>query len=50
VAVTLGIALVVLSAHFARERSTTTARRLFFASIVYLPLLLGVLVADRLWF
>jgi protoheme IX farnesyltransferase len=49
VAVALGVALTVLSAHFARERSTTTARRVFFASIVYLPLLWGVLVADRLW-
>jgi protoheme IX farnesyltransferase len=48
-AVTLGIALVALSARFARDRSTTAARRLFFASIVYLPLLWAVLVADRLW-
>ena len=49
VAVCLGIALVALSAQFARERSTMAARRLFFASIVYLPLLWAVLVADRLW-
>jgi protoheme IX farnesyltransferase len=48
-AVILGIALVALSARFARDRSTAAARRLFFASIVYLPLLWAVLVADRLW-
>jgi protoheme IX farnesyltransferase len=29
--------------------SLVTARRLFFGSILYLPLLLGALVADRLW-
>ena len=28
----------------------TEARRLFFISIAYLPLLLGLLVADRFWF
>jgi protoheme IX farnesyltransferase len=48
-AVCLGVALVALSAQFARERSTNAARRLFFGSIVYLPLLWAVLVADRLW-
>jgi heme o synthase len=48
-ALALGAALVVLSARFARERSTSSARRLFFASIVYLPLLWAVLVIDRLW-
>ena len=49
-ALALGIGLLGLSAQFARERSSTAARRLFFASIVYLPLLWAVLVADRLWF
>jgi protoheme IX farnesyltransferase len=49
VAVVLGTGLVALSALFARDRSTAAARRLFFASIVYLPLLWTVLVADRLW-
>lgn len=48
-AVLLGVALLVLSLQFARERSTTAARRLFFASITYLPILWAVLVADRLW-
>ena len=47
-AVTLGS--YVLSVKFARERSTAAARRLFFASIAYLPLLWAVLVANRLWF
>jgi protoheme IX farnesyltransferase len=49
VATLLGGAFIALSATFARERSTASARRLFLASILYLPLLLGALVADRLW-
>ena len=48
-ATVLGSILVVLSARFARDRSTAAARRLFLFSIVYLPLLWGALVADRLW-
>jgi protoheme IX farnesyltransferase len=48
-AVLLGAGLLALSLRFARERSTAAARRLFFASIVYLPILWAVLVADRLW-
>ena len=43
------MALIVLSAKFARERSAPTARQLFLFSITYLPLLWGALVADRLW-
>jgi heme o synthase len=49
VALALGLCLAALSLQFARDRSTMAARRLFFASIVYLPLLWAVLVADRLW-
>jgi heme o synthase len=49
VALALGMCLAALSLQFARDRSTMAARRLFFASIVYLPLLWAVLVADRLW-
>jgi heme o synthase len=45
----LGLVFIWLSALFARERSALTARRLFVFSIIYLPLLWGVLVADRLW-
>ena len=49
IATVLGLAFIALSGAFARERSLVTARRLFFGSILYLPLLLGALVADRLW-
>ncbi len=49
VATVLGVGFVALGGAFARERSSTTARRLFFFSILYLPLLLLVLVIDRLW-
>ena len=49
VATVLGVLLIALSARFARDRSITAARRLFLFSITYLPLLLGALVADRLW-
>ena len=49
VAIVLGSALVWLSTGFARELSTVSARRLFLASIVYLPVLWVVLVANRLW-
>lgn len=37
----------VAGVRFARERSRPAARRLFFASIVYLPLLLLLLVLDK---
>jgi heme o synthase len=49
VATLLGFGLIALSASFARSRTKTTARRLFLYSIVYLPLLWGALVVDRLW-
>jgi protoheme IX farnesyltransferase len=45
----LGFLLIMQSAVFSRERSIVEARRLFLLSIVYLPLLWGALVADRLW-
>ena len=45
----LGAGLIALSALFARERTTVTARRLFLYSIIYLPLLWTALVVDRLW-
>jgi heme o synthase len=44
----LGIALLVLSARFWSERSDASARALFFGSIIYLPLIWIVLVADKL--
>lgn len=49
VATVLGLVLIAVSALFARDRSTLAARRLFLFSIVYLPLLWGALVVDRLW-
>ena len=49
VATALGLLFVWLALRFARERSMATARTLFLFSITYLPLLLGALVADRLW-
>jgi protoheme IX farnesyltransferase len=49
VATSLGMVFMWLSVVFARDRSADAARQLFLFSITYLPLLLGALVADRLW-
>ena len=49
VAMVLGLLFVWLSLRFARQRSMPNARVLFLFSITYLPILLGALVADRLW-
>jgi protoheme IX farnesyltransferase len=46
-ALVLGVVLLVLSARFARERSERSARILFFASIIYLPLIWAVMVLDH---
>ena len=46
-AVVLGGVFLAFAIQFARTLSPVSARRLFFASIVYLPLLLGLLVLDR---
>ncbi|MBM3901390.1 MAG: protoheme IX farnesyltransferase [Verrucomicrobia bacterium] len=46
-AVVLGGAFLAFAIQFARTLSQTSARRLFFASIVYLPVLLGLLVLDK---
>lgn len=48
VATALGIGFIALAAAFARDRSVARARHLFLFSIVYLPLLWGALVLDRL--
>jgi protoheme IX farnesyltransferase len=45
--VLLSAGLVVLSIGFRRRTSRPSARRLFLASVIYLPLLLAVLVVDR---
>lgn len=42
----IGLAFVGLGLAFARDRVRVTARRLFLASIVYLPVLLGLMVTD----
>ena len=42
-ALALGAAMIFLSVDFLRLRNEGSARRLFFASIIYLPLLLGAL-------
>ncbi len=46
-AILLGAAYLWCSIQFARQRDLPSARRLFFASIIYLPLLLILLVADK---
>ncbi len=45
--VLLGAGLLVLGTRLARDRSLRNARRLFLATLLYLPLLLGLMVADR---
>jgi protoheme IX farnesyltransferase len=47
-AFTLGLAFLAFSLSAARSRDRRDARNLFLASIVYLPLLLTFLVADRI--
>ena len=42
-----GTALLALAIGFARDRTNDRARRLFLASIIYLPLLWIALIADR---
>ncbi|MEA2626574.1 MAG: heme o synthase [Candidatus Binatota bacterium] len=46
-ALALGIALLVCSVRLARSRSLADARRLLYASLLYLPLLLGVMALDK---
>lgn len=46
-AVVLGAILMVLSLEFAVTRTTAAARRLFLGSILYLPMLWGLLVWDH---
>jgi protoheme IX farnesyltransferase len=43
----LGALLVLLGTDLYRRRTEACARRLFLAGIIYLPLLLGLLIADR---
>lgn len=46
-AIILGAAYLICAIRFAREMSIGRARQLFLASIVYLPLLLAVMVLDK---
>ncbi len=46
-ALTLGAVLMVLSLEFSSKRTVETARRLFFGSILYLPILWALLVFDH---
>jgi len=43
----LTVALLVLAVRFAADRTTLAARRLFYGSIIYLPLLWILMIADR---
>ena len=44
----LTTALLALAVRFGIDRSTTAARRLFYGSIIYLPILWILMIADRL--
>jgi protoheme IX farnesyltransferase len=46
-ALVLGAALTALALQLATRRSNAAARRVFLATLAYLPLLLGMMVADR---
>ncbi len=48
VALSLGAIFLGLAFRFQMQRTLATARQLFFASIIYLPLLLGALVFTKL--
>ncbi len=47
-ALVLGVAFVFYAVQFSRDLSRPRARQLFFVSILYLPLLLGLMVFDKL--
>jgi protoheme IX farnesyltransferase len=47
-ALVMGVAFLFCAIRFSRELSRPRARQLFYASILYLPLLLGLMVFDRL--
>ena len=46
-ALAAGIGMLVMAWKFSRSLSATSARRLFFASIIYLPLILALMVLDK---
>ncbi len=47
-ALVLGIIFIGFAVQFARTKSINSARALFIASIIYLPVLLGLLVFDKI--
>src|SRR5690348_363064 len=47
-ALILGLAFLWFAIRFSRDLTVTRARQLFYASILYLPLLLAVMVLDKL--
>lgn len=47
-ALLIGLAFLAAAVAFARRMSLPRARQLFFASIIYLPLLLGLMVLDKI--
>jgi len=47
-AILLGVGFLALAIQFARSRTRERARQFFFASILYLPLVLGLLVFDKI--
>lgn len=47
-ALLLGVAFVFYAVQFSREMTRPRARQLFFLSIIYLPLMLGLMVFDKL--
>jgi heme o synthase len=47
-ALILGLAFVWFAIQFSRDRTVSRARQLFFVSLVYLPLLLAVMVLDKI--
>lgn len=47
-ALVLGLAFLWLTLRFARTRSVADARRVFFGSIVYLPVLWGLMIANKI--
>jgi protoheme IX farnesyltransferase len=46
-ALLLGVGFLVLAVRFSKQLTVPSARALFFASIIYLPLLLVVMVFDK---
>ena len=46
-AVVLGVSALVLAVRFARQRTSERARQLFYASLIYLPVLWVLMLANR---